>query len=209
MEYQLTELAALPRAVVIVEERYSEIFAMSYARPAAVADGLAELQISLPAGADRVLTHLPLFRRSTQQRFSSRLRPHPSPVVPTCARGRNRGPGSARPRLRPEIRMPGMTGIAVELQHRDHSGRCRIGECGIEGDQPAPHIGWPGQSSDGLQRGHESTQLRDRRPHRPPRARRRAKTRVLEGCLAPPVARHPSTPESACDCSKCEQNRSR
>ncbi|MGV7250619.1 hypothetical protein PJK45_22220 [Mycobacterium kansasii] len=88
VEYQLTELAALPRAVVIVEERYSEIFAMSYARPAAVADGLAELQISLPAGADRVLTHLPLFRRSTQQRFSSRLRPHPSPVVPTCARGR-------------------------------------------------------------------------------------------------------------------------
>lgn len=48
LKYQLTELAALPRAAVVVEERYSEIFALSYARPAAVADGLAELQISFP-----------------------------------------------------------------------------------------------------------------------------------------------------------------
>ncbi|ETW25062.1 ERCC4 domain-containing protein [Mycobacterium gastri] len=48
LKYQLTELAALPRAAVVIEERYSEIFALSYARPAAVADGLAELQISFP-----------------------------------------------------------------------------------------------------------------------------------------------------------------
>lgn len=48
LKYQLTELAALPRAAVVVEERYSEIFALTFARPAAVADGLAELQISFP-----------------------------------------------------------------------------------------------------------------------------------------------------------------
>ncbi|WP_204079695.1 ERCC4 domain-containing protein [Mycobacterium riyadhense] len=48
LKYQLTELAALPRAVVVVEDRYSELFALTYARPAAVADGLAELQISFP-----------------------------------------------------------------------------------------------------------------------------------------------------------------
>lgn len=46
LKYQLTELSALPRAAVVVEERYSEVFALSFARPAAVADGLAELQIS-------------------------------------------------------------------------------------------------------------------------------------------------------------------
>lgn len=48
LKYQLTELAALPRAAVVVEERYSEIFALTFARPAAVADGLAELQIAFP-----------------------------------------------------------------------------------------------------------------------------------------------------------------
>lgn len=48
LKYQLTELATLARAAVVVEERYSEIFTLSHARPAAVADGLAELQISFP-----------------------------------------------------------------------------------------------------------------------------------------------------------------
>lgn len=44
LKYQLTELAALPRAAVVVEERYSQIFAQTWARPATVADSLAELQ---------------------------------------------------------------------------------------------------------------------------------------------------------------------
>jgi hypothetical protein len=48
LKYQLTELAALPRAAVVVEDRFSEIFALTFARPAVVADGLAELQISFP-----------------------------------------------------------------------------------------------------------------------------------------------------------------
>lgn len=48
LKYQLTELAALPRAAVVVEDRYSEIFAHSFARPTAIADGLAELQIGFP-----------------------------------------------------------------------------------------------------------------------------------------------------------------
>ncbi|WP_258043762.1 hypothetical protein [Mycobacterium kansasii] len=50
VEYQLTELAALPRAVVIVEERYSEIFAMSYARPAAVAGRACRVTDQLAGG---------------------------------------------------------------------------------------------------------------------------------------------------------------
>lgn len=48
LKYQLTELAALPRAAVVVEDRYSQIFALTFARPAVVADALAELQVSFP-----------------------------------------------------------------------------------------------------------------------------------------------------------------
>jgi hypothetical protein len=48
LKYQLTELAALARAAVVVEDRYSEVFALTHARPAVVADGLAELQINFP-----------------------------------------------------------------------------------------------------------------------------------------------------------------
>jgi ERCC4-type nuclease len=48
LRYQLIELSALPRAAVVVEDRYSEIFRLTFARPAVVADGLAELQVSFP-----------------------------------------------------------------------------------------------------------------------------------------------------------------
>lgn len=46
--YQLGELATLPRAAVVVEDRFSQIFALRHQRPAVVADGLAELQIRWP-----------------------------------------------------------------------------------------------------------------------------------------------------------------
>jgi hypothetical protein len=48
LKYQLTELASVPRAAVVVEDRYSEIFTVTFARPAVVADALAELQIAFP-----------------------------------------------------------------------------------------------------------------------------------------------------------------
>lgn len=48
LKYQLTELAALPRAAMVVEERYSEIFTLTRVRPATVADGIAELQVAFP-----------------------------------------------------------------------------------------------------------------------------------------------------------------
>jgi hypothetical protein len=46
LKYQLTDLAALPRAAVVVEDRYSRIFTLEHARPAVVLDGLAELQVA-------------------------------------------------------------------------------------------------------------------------------------------------------------------
>src|SRR6266480_4342463 len=48
LRYALAELAALPRAAVVVEDRYSQVFKLERARPALVADGLAELQIRWP-----------------------------------------------------------------------------------------------------------------------------------------------------------------
>ncbi|MGH9066562.1 MAG: ERCC4 domain-containing protein, partial [Acidimicrobiales bacterium] len=49
LRFALGELAALPRAAVVVEERYSAIFNLDRVRPATVADGLAELQVRWPA----------------------------------------------------------------------------------------------------------------------------------------------------------------
>jgi hypothetical protein len=46
--YALAELAALPRAAVVVEAGYSRVFAIKYIRGATVADGLAELQVRWP-----------------------------------------------------------------------------------------------------------------------------------------------------------------
>ncbi|WP_308283292.1 ERCC4 domain-containing protein [Pseudonocardia nigra] len=48
LRFALGELAALPRAAVVVEESYARVFAQDRVRPAQVADGLAELQIRWP-----------------------------------------------------------------------------------------------------------------------------------------------------------------
>jgi hypothetical protein len=49
LRFALGELATLPRAAVVVEDRYSQVFTLDRLRPATVADGLAELQIRYPA----------------------------------------------------------------------------------------------------------------------------------------------------------------
>ena len=49
LRFALAELAALPRAAVVVEDRYSQVFALERVRPAVVADGLAELQVRWPS----------------------------------------------------------------------------------------------------------------------------------------------------------------
>ncbi|MDQ3768678.1 MAG: Lsr2 family protein [Actinomycetota bacterium] len=48
LRFALGELAALPRAAVVVEDRYSQVFALHRVAPAQVADGLAELQVRWP-----------------------------------------------------------------------------------------------------------------------------------------------------------------
>ncbi len=48
LRYAVGELAALPRAAIVVEDRYSQVFKLDWVRPALVADGLAELQVRWP-----------------------------------------------------------------------------------------------------------------------------------------------------------------
>ena len=48
LRFALSELAALPRAAVVVEDRYSAVFKLERVRPAVVADGLSELQVRWP-----------------------------------------------------------------------------------------------------------------------------------------------------------------
>lgn len=49
LRYQLAELASLPRAALVVEERWSRVFTLEHVRPAVVADGLAECQVRWPS----------------------------------------------------------------------------------------------------------------------------------------------------------------
>ena len=49
LRFALAELAALPRAAVVVEDRYSRVFTTEHVRPAQVLDGLAELQVRYPS----------------------------------------------------------------------------------------------------------------------------------------------------------------
>lgn len=49
MRFLLAELATLPHAAVVVEERYSQVFALERVRPAVVAEGIAECAVRFPS----------------------------------------------------------------------------------------------------------------------------------------------------------------
>ncbi|MFZ2501296.1 MAG: histone-like nucleoid-structuring protein Lsr2 [Nocardioides sp.] len=48
LKFQLGELASVPRAAIVVEDRYAGVFKLRQVRPAIVADGLAECQVRWP-----------------------------------------------------------------------------------------------------------------------------------------------------------------
>lgn len=48
LKFQLTELAAIPRAAVVVEEGYSRVFKVDHVRPSVVADGISEMPDPVP-----------------------------------------------------------------------------------------------------------------------------------------------------------------
>lgn len=49
LRFQMAELAGLPCAAVVVEDKYSAVFKNEYAKPATVADGIAELAVRYPS----------------------------------------------------------------------------------------------------------------------------------------------------------------
>lgn len=49
LRHQAAELASLPRAAIVVEDRYSKVFALTFVRPLVVAEALAELQVRVPS----------------------------------------------------------------------------------------------------------------------------------------------------------------
>ncbi len=48
LKYQLTDLATVPRAAVVVEERYSGVLAHEIVRASIIAEGVAECQVAFP-----------------------------------------------------------------------------------------------------------------------------------------------------------------
>ncbi len=48
LKYQLAELASLPHAALVVEDRYASVFKLRQVRPAVVAEGIAECQVRWP-----------------------------------------------------------------------------------------------------------------------------------------------------------------
>jgi hypothetical protein len=49
LRYALAELAGIPRAAVVVEDRYSQVFRLTFARPSVVADAIAECHARHPS----------------------------------------------------------------------------------------------------------------------------------------------------------------
>ncbi len=49
LRYLLADLATLPRAAIVVEDRYSAVFKLDRVRPAVIADGLGEAQVRFPS----------------------------------------------------------------------------------------------------------------------------------------------------------------
>ena len=58
LRYLLAALAELPHAALVVEDRYSAVFKVTFTRPAVIAEGLAEAQVRFP--------HVPIFFAETR-----------------------------------------------------------------------------------------------------------------------------------------------
>lgn len=127
LRYLLADLAALPRAAVVVEDRWSSVFKLDRVRPALVAEGLAEAQVRFPTVPIVFCETRPLAQEWTYRYLGAALAHHHDsqhgdqrtaalptagvvpPAEPTTGEIRAWAlaqglPVSDRGRLRPEIR---------------------------------------------------------------------------------------------------------
>lgn len=79
LKYAIGELAALPRAALVVEDRYSAVFKLDRVRPAVVADGLPGRRLLRRTGHER-------HRPSSCQPGHLTLRLNPSPALGSLPR---------------------------------------------------------------------------------------------------------------------------
>ena len=131
LRYALAELAALPRAAVVVEDRYSQVFKLARVRPALVADGLAELQVrwsnvpivfceTRPLAEEWTYRFLAAARAwaDTEAALIERLTPSAAPAAATTQAAA--GPGAPEPSAADVRAWARATGLAV-------SGRGKLG----------------------------------------------------------------------------------
>ncbi|MBT8225341.1 MAG: hypothetical protein HKP61_23135 [Dactylosporangium sp.] len=128
LRFAIADLAALPRAAVVVEDRYSQVYKVDHVRPAVVADGLAELQVRWPGVPivfceTRQLTEEWVYRYlAAAAIWAEAAADAPPAPAPSTAEVRAwaRSVGLSVPdrgRLRPEVR------IAYEAAHGGQEGR--------------------------------------------------------------------------------------
>jgi hypothetical protein len=124
LRYALAELAALPRAAVVVEDRYSQVFKLERVRPALAADGLAELQVrwpnvpivfceTRPLAEERTYRFLAAAHAwaDTEAALTERLTPLAAPTVGTA--GLALPPGAPEPSTAEVRAWARATGLAV------------------------------------------------------------------------------------------------
>ena len=81
LRYLLADLAALPHAALVVEDRWSSVFKLERVRPAVVADGLAEAQVRFPTVPIVFCETRPLAQEWTYRFLGAALEHHHSDAV--------------------------------------------------------------------------------------------------------------------------------
>lgn len=105
MRYLLADLASLPRAAVVVEDRYSRVFSLTQVRPLVVAEALAECQARFPS--------VPIFFAETRglaEQWTFRF-------LAACLAERDaEGPASARVERLPVTPLPAREPTTAEMR---------------------------------------------------------------------------------------------
>ena len=106
LTYALAELCDLPRAAVVVEDRYSQVFALEHVRPAVVADAIAECHARFPSvpivfAENRQLAQEWTYRFLAAARAELRMDASTTEALSTMAAG---NPAPARPATAREVR---------------------------------------------------------------------------------------------------------
>ncbi len=106
LTYLLADLASLPNAAVVVEDRYSAVFKLDHVRPAVVADGLGEAAARFPAVPIVFAETRPLAQEWTYRFLGAAIAHHDDDrhVLPLVAGLPSAGPVPAPPTTTADVR---------------------------------------------------------------------------------------------------------